>query len=114
MLYPTNLKRVFLLGDVLLTGNNQRIIAQNLLPQIEEILVVDLAKFKEVSKMSRDEFMEYIAQPDSGLEPKWDGMFDFVINELDDRSRRILKIMFPNAQSDDDFEEAFERGLFKD
>jgi hypothetical protein len=75
---------------------------------------VDLAKFKEVSEMSRDEFMEYIAQPDSILEPKWDGMFDFVINELDDRSRRMLRIMFPNAQSDDDFDEMLEHGLFKD
>ncbi len=75
---------------------------------------MDLAKFKEVSEMSRDEFMEYIAQPDSILEPKWDGMFDFVINELDDRSRRMLRIMFPNAQSDDDFDEMLEHGLFKD
>ncbi len=75
---------------------------------------MDLAKFKEVSEMSRDEFMEYISQPDSILEPKWDGMFDFVINELDDRSRRMLRIMFPNAQSDDDFDEMLEHGLFKD
>ena len=75
---------------------------------------MDLAKFKEVSKMSREELMEYIAQSDPSSENTWENLFDSDNEEPDDRSRRILRIMFPNADLDDDFEEALEHDFFSD